>query len=538
MNFPDTLTPFRFFSQKVLPAVFDDSLSYYELIAKAVQYLNTTMENVNELNSDLQAIYKEWQTYQSELDTSFEEWKAQINSEFNELKQYVDGYFSSLDLTSEVNAIITRYVQDGTIEDMVNEQILQKIQNEVYDNVHGFFDNNGSMFNELMQDLFNPFTSGKKIFIVGDSITWGMNADPIGKQTPRTGVLTDPRNISTSPSWANIVSDFLGNVGILNPTLQTSNWPGSPSGDSIRTYSGNVATGLFPTNSTAGVNGTTIQYEYIRSVVSGLTGFEGNYGIRVTANHNTPRNTDTYGYVSFDIDGYSSIHLAVTPFRGPSVQGSIVDVYVGGNFLRSYTIPTTANFYDLEVQFNNIVHDTVQVRVRPADWDDGVTGTFYAYVAGVKMTKTVTVYNQGIIGSTFYSMLNNCINQNGIAGADYVLTQLGTNDRNRKADANAGEGLSGVYWALSNYDNVVKAICPKRAYMASNNCANLSTQIISQQQIRNIIRDFCKTNNLDFVDNYQATLGFDFRDITTDNLHPNNIGHQIIASNVISAIIG
>ena len=38
---------FRFWCQKVLPAVYDDSLSYYELLAKVVDYLNQVIEITN-----------------------------------------------------------------------------------------------------------------------------------------------------------------------------------------------------------------------------------------------------------------------------------------------------------------------------------------------------------------------------------------------------------------------------------------------------------------------------------------------------------
>ena len=49
VNFKLTGEPFRFWCQKVLPAVYDDSLSYYELLCKVVEYLNTTMHDVVEL---------------------------------------------------------------------------------------------------------------------------------------------------------------------------------------------------------------------------------------------------------------------------------------------------------------------------------------------------------------------------------------------------------------------------------------------------------------------------------------------------------
>ncbi len=63
LPFPDTLTPFRYFCQRVLPAVYGDEISYYEVLCKVTQYLNETMKNVNELNDDTQKLYQ----YVSEL---------------------------------------------------------------------------------------------------------------------------------------------------------------------------------------------------------------------------------------------------------------------------------------------------------------------------------------------------------------------------------------------------------------------------------------------------------------------------------------
>ena len=45
--------------QKVLPAVYDDSLSYYELLAKIQKKLNESIANINNLN--------EWQVAQDEV---------------------------------------------------------------------------------------------------------------------------------------------------------------------------------------------------------------------------------------------------------------------------------------------------------------------------------------------------------------------------------------------------------------------------------------------------------------------------------------
>ena len=61
-----TLTRFKFWCQKVLPLVYDDSLSYYEVLCKVVEYINHLIdedklieENISELQSDLKVV-QEW----------------------------------------------------------------------------------------------------------------------------------------------------------------------------------------------------------------------------------------------------------------------------------------------------------------------------------------------------------------------------------------------------------------------------------------------------------------------------------------------
>ena len=42
-----TVADFKFWCQKVLPLVYDDSLSYYEVLNKMVVYLNQVIDNIN-----------------------------------------------------------------------------------------------------------------------------------------------------------------------------------------------------------------------------------------------------------------------------------------------------------------------------------------------------------------------------------------------------------------------------------------------------------------------------------------------------------
>lgn len=88
----NNLRPFRFWCQKVLPLVYDDSLSYYELLNKVVKYLNDVTENVNSLGTA-----------------------------FQELEESLDHYVNDV-----VEERLDQMVEDGTLDDIVSEVLTDK----------------------------------------------------------------------------------------------------------------------------------------------------------------------------------------------------------------------------------------------------------------------------------------------------------------------------------------------------------------------------------------------------------------------------
>lgn len=60
------ITDIRFWCQKILPAVYDDSLSYYELLAKLVAKLNEVIEVANFSTEAWEAVYEEIARVESE----------------------------------------------------------------------------------------------------------------------------------------------------------------------------------------------------------------------------------------------------------------------------------------------------------------------------------------------------------------------------------------------------------------------------------------------------------------------------------------
>lgn len=70
------LTKFRFWCFKVLPLVYDNELSYYEVICKCVEYINNLIENDKAISNDVEQLKQEMKQVQewiNNYDTSFAE---------------------------------------------------------------------------------------------------------------------------------------------------------------------------------------------------------------------------------------------------------------------------------------------------------------------------------------------------------------------------------------------------------------------------------------------------------------------------------
>lgn len=86
---------FELYCQKVLPLVYDDSLSYYEAICKLAKGLEI-------LNSD----------------------NTEIRKEITELKEYVDNYFKTVDIYDEIRENLENLGETGQLQKFLNAYML------------------------------------------------------------------------------------------------------------------------------------------------------------------------------------------------------------------------------------------------------------------------------------------------------------------------------------------------------------------------------------------------------------------------------
>lgn len=128
----------NFWCQKVIPLVFDDSLSYYEAICKFMQKLNEVISALNNnaecidelqgkyiiLQRNFDALEVKWEefktyienkfnTFKTEITTRQDNFETTINNEFTTFKNYVENYLNNIDVQSYVNIKIDELAESG-----------------------------------------------------------------------------------------------------------------------------------------------------------------------------------------------------------------------------------------------------------------------------------------------------------------------------------------------------------------------------------------------------------------------------------------
>lgn len=110
IQFPDTVSPAVFFTQRVLPAVYGDELSYYEVLAKLADTINEVLEGRNQDNDDLKAVYEYLEelrdVFEKFVESGFEDYYEQdiekwINANFEAIMQKFIGIGLYFGLTSD-----------------------------------------------------------------------------------------------------------------------------------------------------------------------------------------------------------------------------------------------------------------------------------------------------------------------------------------------------------------------------------------------------------------------------------------------------
>ena len=117
--------PFRFWCQMALPFVYDDTLSYYELLNKVVVYLNNTISDVATAEENIEAI-------NNATNTNI----AALLQSYRQLQEYVNDYFTNLDVQQEINIKLDDMATSGELSNLLSPFIPDLVTNWLTANVN------------------------------------------------------------------------------------------------------------------------------------------------------------------------------------------------------------------------------------------------------------------------------------------------------------------------------------------------------------------------------------------------------------------
>ena len=107
----------RYWCHKILPLVYDDSLSYYEFLCKMNAKLNEVIDSTN-------GLAEAWENFQAEIEKAWQDYQSALNAEWTDYKAEMDIKYASL--VGTVNTEINSMKSDiSTFKNDISNQITE-----------------------------------------------------------------------------------------------------------------------------------------------------------------------------------------------------------------------------------------------------------------------------------------------------------------------------------------------------------------------------------------------------------------------------
>lgn len=152
----DGIPYLRFWCQKVLPAVYDQSLSYYEVLCKLAAFLNKMVEELEKMQDNIDALHKAYKDLQAWVNAEIARFEAHMEQHFDDLTQELWNRFE--EYKNNTNTTLQQWFHDYETTTTNN---LNKKFNDFVTNANTRIE---QMFNNYTSSSNNEFNTWKNDF--------------------------------------------------------------------------------------------------------------------------------------------------------------------------------------------------------------------------------------------------------------------------------------------------------------------------------------------------------------------------------------
>lgn len=152
----DGIPYLRFWCQKVLPAVYDQSLSYYEVLCKLAAFLNKMLEELEKMQDNIDALHKAYKDLQDWVNAEIARFEAHMEQHFEDLTKELWNKFEQY--KNDTNTTLQQWFNDYTTNTTNN---LNKKFEDFVTNANTRID---QMFNTYTTNTNNEFNTWKTEF--------------------------------------------------------------------------------------------------------------------------------------------------------------------------------------------------------------------------------------------------------------------------------------------------------------------------------------------------------------------------------------
>lgn len=152
----DGIPYLRFWCQKVLPAVYDQSLSYYEVLCKLAAFLNKMLEELEKMQDNIDALHKAYKDLQDWVNAEIARFEAHMEQHFDDLTRELWNRFE--EYKNNTNTTLQQWFNDYATN---TTNTLNRKFNEFVNNANTRID---QMFNTYTSSTNNEFNTWKTDF--------------------------------------------------------------------------------------------------------------------------------------------------------------------------------------------------------------------------------------------------------------------------------------------------------------------------------------------------------------------------------------